>query len=236
MNSKKILAIVTARGGSKGLPGKNIKEICGKPLIGWTLESAKKCEYFSKIYVSTDNKEIANVCASFGVEVSEFRPDYLAQDNTPSSDVVSYTLDVLAAQNEVYDYITLLEPTSPLRKSDDLKNAIELALNHDDRDGVVSLGEVHLEHPDIVKCVRNGRICSYIKKSEKVTQRQQLDKAYFPYGVIYLVKTSVFKQRKVFYDENSLPYFIERWQTYEIDDIYDFWCVEAILKNRRALL
>ena len=94
---------------------------------------------------------------------------------------------------------------------------------------MVSLGEVHTEHPFIVKKVEDNKITPFIEDTKKVTQRQELSKAYFPYGVCYLVKTSYFEKEKLFYSEYSIPYFIERWQNYEIDDIYDFLCIETIL-------
>ena len=228
---KRILAIIPARGGSKGLPGKNIRPLLDKPLIGWTIEAAKNSKYIDDIFVSTDSKEIAEVSEKFGVSVPELRPEELASDKATSASVVLYTIDYLKQNGKCYDYFLLLEPTSPLRKDNDLDNAIELACNNPNKAGVVSLGEVHMEHPSIVKRIEtNGKIMPYIVDSQKVTQRQQLDKAYFPYGVVYLVKTDYFERNRLFYGIDSLPYFIERWQCYEIDDIYDFVAIEAILK------
>lgn len=232
---KKVLAIITARGGSKGLPKKNIKPLNEKPLIGWTLEQAKNCPYIDEIFVSTDCKEIAAVCEDFGVNVPFLRPDELAVDTSSSMDVVEHVVNSLEKENKTFDYILLLEPTSPLRKKDDLKNAIEKVINNKNADGIISLGEVHMEHPMIIKKVtEDEKIVPYIEDVKKITQRQQADKAYFPYGVVYMVKTSVFREKKMFYTDNVIPYFIERWQNYEIDDIYDFLCIEAILKEKRG--
>lgn len=228
---KTILAIITARGGSKGLPGKNIKEIGGKPLIGWTLEQAKASRYIDYIFVSTDSKEIAAVSERFAVAVPELRPDELAQDTTPSTDVIEYIISHLESENKYFDYFILLEPTSPLRKGNDIDTIIEMAVNHLEFDGVISVGEVHTEHPLIIKKVSQlGKLIPYIENEKEVYQRQQHDKAYFPYGVGYLEKVDVFKKNHTIYTDNVLPYFIERWQNYEIDDIYDFICVESIMK------
>lgn len=132
-----------------------------------------------------------------------------------------------------YDYIILLEPTSPLRKKGDLKKIIEQVVDNIEADGLITLGEVHMEHPMIVKKVsEEGKVVPYVSDVVKITQRQQADKAYFPYGVAYVIKTDVFKKEKSFYTDNVIPYFIERWQNYEIDDIYDFICVESILKEK----
>lgn len=230
----KVLAIIPARGGSKGLPGKNIRPLLGKPLIGWTIEQAKASKYITEIFVSTDSREIADVAETFGVAVPELRPAELASDTAPSSGFVVYTIEKLRREGKEFDYIILLEPTSPLRKANDLDNAIELAIANPEKAGVVSLGEVHMEHPSIVKTITaEGRIVPYIENAAKITQRQQADKAYFPYGVVYMVKTEHFLRTHEFYGSQSQPYFIERWQCYEIDDIYDFVAIEAILKYRQ---
>ncbi|WP_298062295.1 acylneuraminate cytidylyltransferase family protein [uncultured Rikenella sp.] len=227
----KVLAIIPARGGSKGLPGKNIRPLLGKPLIGWTIEQAKASKYITEIFVSTDSQEIADVAERFGVSVPELRPAELASDTAPSSGFVVYTIEKLRREGKEFDYIILLEPTSPLRTSRDIDSAVELALSHPDKVGVVSLGKVHMEHPQIVKRINdNGEVIPYVSQEHKLTQRQQADAAYFPYGVIYMVKTEHFLQTHEFYGSRSLPYFIERWQCYEIDDIYDFVAIEAILK------
>lgn len=234
---KRVLVIITARGGSKGLPKKNIKPLLGKPLIGWTLEQAKNCDYVDEIFVSTDCPEIAKVCDDFEVKVPFLRPNELATDTSSSMDVVEHVINSLEKENNFFDYILLLEPTSPLRKKDDIKNAIEKVVNNNDADGLITMGEVHMEHPMIVKKVTDKeKIIPYIKEVKKITQRQQADKAYFPYGVAYMIKTSVFKEKKMFYTDNVIPYFIERWQNYEVDDIYDFLCIEAILKKKRGEL
>jgi len=226
-----ILAIIPARGGSKGLPGKNIKPIFGKPLIGWTIEQARKSKYITEIFVSTDSQEIADIAETFGVTVPELRPTELASDTSTSASFVIYTIEKLRKEGKEFDYFLLLEPTSPLRKNEDIDSAIELAFANPERNSVVSLGEIHMEHPMIAKKIdENGNVMPFIEQKTILTHRQETDKAYFPYGVVYLVKTNHFMKTKKFYEESSLPYFIERWQCYEVDDIYDFLCIEAILK------
>lgn len=227
----RVLAIIPARGGSKGLPGKNIRPLCGKPLIGWTIEQAQQSKYIDEIFVSTDSQEIADVAETFGVSVPDLRPAELASDTATSASFVIYTIEKLKSEGKEFDYIILLEPTSPLRTAQDIDKVIELALSNPDSSGVVSLGEVHMEHPQIVKRIdQNGAIVPYVEQTTKITQRQQADKAYFPYGVAYLTKTDHFLKTNQFYGANSTPYIIERWQCYEIDDIYDFTAIEAILK------
>jgi len=228
----KIIAIIPARGGSKGLPGKNIKPLLGKPLLAWTIEQAKASRYIDEIFVSTDSPEIASVATAFGIEVPDLRPPYLSTDASSTMDVVAYIIDRFESGKKKFDYILLLEPTSPIRKVSDIDNAIELLFQNPSADGVISLGEVHMEHPAIVKKVdKNNKIVPYVVNAQEIYQRQQADKAYFPYGVVYMIKTSVFKEKHSFYTDNVWPFYIERWQCYEVDDIFDFYCIEAIFKH-----
>lgn len=231
INNKKILAIIPARGGSKGLPDKNIKLLLDKPLIAWTIEQAKNSKFIDEIHVSTDSPKIAKIAENYGIKVPDLRPDYLATDSSSTIDVVEYIIKKYEEQNKFFDYIVLLEPTSPLRKKNDIDNAIDKLNVNPKAHGVVSVGKVSLEHPSIVKKINeNNFVDSYIKSSIKISQRQQLDEAYFPYGVIYLIKTKYFKKYKSFYTKKIIPFLIERWQNYEIDDIFDFICIENILK------
>lgn len=225
------MALIGARGGSKGLPGKNIKELNGVPLIGWTLKNLKYSQYVDEVFVSTDSEEIAEVSRQYGVEVPSLRPAFLAEDTSASIDFMLYTIQLLEEQGKVFDYLILLEPTSPLRKRNDVDEMIKLAGDNPECDGVISVGEVHGENPEIMKKIdQRGRVIPYLDGAKKVYQRQQCDKAYFPYGVGYLIKVSKLKEEHTIYTDNILPYYIERWQNYEVDDIYDFACIESIMK------
>jgi CMP-N-acetylneuraminic acid synthetase len=234
INNEKIIAIIPARGGSKGLPGKNIKPLLGKPLIAWTIEQAKRSKFIDKLIVSTDSQKIAKVAKKYGAEVPFLRPEKYAKDNSPTSEAIIHALDWFEKRGEKFDIIVLLEPTSPLRKDGDIDNAIELFIkNIRKADALISIGEVHLENPFLIKKIdKLGYVKNFLKISNKISLRQYLPKVYFPYGVIYLSKVNLFKKHKSFYQKKVVPYYIERWQNYEIDDIYDFICVEAILKQK----
>ena len=228
---KRIIAVVPARGGSKGLPGKNIKIMNGKPLICWTLDKAKKSKYIDKLYVSTDSDEIANVCKQDGVNVPELRPKDLAEDSSSTVDVLLYILKHLKSSGEIFDYLLLLEPTSPLRKDNDIDDIIEKGIDNPDSDGVISVGKVQLEHPSIVKRISNdGYIKPYSDSNVYFYQRQMEDEALFPYGVGYFVNVNRFIETRMIYMDKMLPYYIERWQNYEIDDKYDFECISTIMR------
>lgn len=231
---RKCLAVITARGGSKGLPGKNIKILLGKPLIAWTIEKALESKYIDRVIVSTDSNEIAAVAEQYGAEVPFMRPEELSGDNIGSFDVVAHAIGYLAEKGDEYDYVTLLEPTSPMRKKGDLDNAIATLIDKEkEADSLVSLGRVNLEHPAVIKKVDDkGYMVPYIKKPEKATGRQGFSPAYFPYGVIYITKIEALYKYKSFYQRRTIPYFVERWQCYEVDDIYDFMIIETIMQER----
>jgi len=231
---RKILALIPARGGSEGLLRKNIRDLLGKPLIGWTIEQLNCSRYPDRVVVSTDDEEIAEVSKRYGAEVPFIRPKELATSESPTVDTVFHSLDYFEDKGEVFDYVALVEPTSPLRKKEDIDSAIEKLIDNEDfADGLVSVGRVTLEHPIIVKRIDdNGYLRSFYQTEQAVTQRQQLDEAFFPYGVIYISKVKALRQHGSFYQPRTLPYFIERWQNYEVDDMYDLLCVEALLRCR----
>lgn len=231
--NKKIIAIIPARGGSKGIPQKNIKLLGGKPLIFYTIEAALKSKYLDRVIISTDSKEIARIAKSYGANVPFLRPKEYARDNSPDSEVIEHVVDWFKKRGKNFDIVVWLEPTSPLRKPDDIDKAIEIFIkNFNKADSLVSVGEVHTESPFITKKIERGYVKPLVRINKNIHQRQQLPKAYFPYGVIYLSKTTTYQRYKTFYQKRTIPYFIERWQNYEIDDIYDLKVVEAIIKQR----
>ena len=231
-SKNKILGIIPARGGSKRLPGKNVKMLVNKPLIAWTVEQANKSKLLTKTIVSTDDEEIANVAKQYGGNVPFMRPPHLAKDDSSSYDVIYHALDYFEEQGEKYDIVALLEPTSPLRKDDDIDKAISYFLENVDKgDSLISVGKVHLEHPAYVKTISNDYLSPYCKEKEDSSDSTPKE-PYFPYGVIYISKVSALKKHNSFYQPKSIPYTIERWQNYEVDDIFDFCCIEAIIKIR----
>ena len=159
---KKIIAIIPARGGSKGLLNKNIKKIYEKPLIYWTLKRVKESKLIDKYFISTDSIRIKNVCEKIGFDIPVLRPSEFAEDDSPSSDVVIHALDYFKKLSLKFDYVVLLEPTSPLRKPDDIDNAIKKLIDDQNSDTLVSLGEVHMEHPSITKKISHIRKTFYL--------------------------------------------------------------------------
>lgn len=232
---KRVLGIIPARGGSKRLPRKNIKILIDKPLIAWTIERTNCSKILTKTIVNTDDEEIAQVAKKYGGEVPFLRPESLASDEASSYDVIFHTINFFEEKGEFFDYVALFEPTSPLRKENDIDKALSLLIEkNEEADCLISMGEVHLENPLWMKKISNNFVKNYL--DEEIPMRsQELEIAYFPYGVIYVSKISTLRKYRTFYQPRTIPYLIERWQNYEIDDYYDFLCIEAILKDRGKL-
>ena len=228
-----ILAIIPARGGSKGLPKKNIKPLLGKPLIAWTIEAAKQSTLITSIFISTDDPDIAKVSEEYGIKVPELRPPELAKDTSSIYDAINYILDSFEKRGQTFDIVILLEPTSPLRKKGDIDRAINLFIrNYEKADSLISVGEVQLEHPYAMKTIDKGFVKPFITQSVNSSNRQDMPVFYFPYGVIYLSKAKTIRESGTFYQEKTLAFPIERWQNYEINDYFDFLCVESVLKSQ----
>lgn len=232
LNDLRILGIILARGGSKRLPGKNLKVLHGKPLLAWSIEAAQASRALSRIVLSTDAQAIADVGLQYGIDVPFLRPPQLAADNSTSADAVSHALDFLREQQGLeFDAVILLEPTSPLRASGDIDAIAELLASHwDETDAVVSVGEVQLEKPDVMKVFDQSGYLSKWGDAASAVGGVDPPAPCFPYGVAYAVKTSALMQWKTFYPPRVMGYKIQRWQNYEVDDEFDFACVEAIIQ------
>jgi len=229
------LAIIPARSGSKGLPGKNILNIAGEPLIFWTIKAAKNSKLLTESVVSTDDSAIKGIAEKCGGKVPFLRPKELAGDNSTSADVALHCIEFFEIQKIYFDNVVLLEPTSPLRRKKDIDDALNLLFkNYGNVDGIISVGKIHLENPAIAKYIDNNLILPVPINgtSDIITRRQDCPEFYFPYGVLYIIKTSVLKDKRSFYTDRIMPYFVERWQNYELDDIYDFYAIESIMKNK----
>ncbi|MFC1768269.1 cytidylyltransferase domain-containing protein [Nanoarchaeota archaeon] len=226
----KILGIIPQRKGSKGLPGKGTIDLNGKAVIEYTLSSAKKASLIDKIIVSTDDDKVSSISSKWDVDVVN-RPPEIAQDDTPMIDVIKHSIEYFKNKGEIFDTVVLLQPTSPLRKNDDINKAITQFKDKDAK-SLISMGEVSHENPYISFTINNGIIEPFLKEKNNFTRRQELPKVFFPYGLIFIAKTKDLLEKGSFYMENTIPYFIERWQCYEIDDIHDLKAIEAIMKYK----
>ncbi len=232
--NKKIIGIITARGGSKGLPGKNIRVLNGKPLIAWSILEGKKSRYIDKLIVSTDCEKIAQVAKNCRVEVPFMRPVELASDTASSINVLLHALDFLEKQGERYDYLVLLEPTSPLRTVDDIDEPLMKLIEHKSAKAIVSVSKLESAHPNFVVLVNKDELIRPFLGGKEVIakRRQDLSDAYFPDGTIYISDINYLKQRKTFYHELTLAYPIERYKHFEVDEEMDLVIMKSLMEFR----
>lgn len=238
---KKIIAIIPARGGSKGLPGKNIKPLLGKPLIGWTIEQAKACEYIDEIFVSTDSSEIAGVAEQFGVSVPSLRPAELAADTSSSIDVITYTIDLLenpatqcGEKGKKFDILVLLEATSPLRDTEDINSAIRILVETEEAESIVGICRIENVHPDFLMYKDQKNFIKPYGKNEFVFKRRQdLDNLYFFEGSLYISYIKALVNKRSFYHEKTLGYEVPKYKSFEVDDIVDFKIIEALMAAKK---
>jgi CMP-N-acetylneuraminic acid synthetase len=231
------LAIITARGGSKGLPGKNIKLMAGKPMIVWTIEAARQAQSVARVCVSTDDAAIASVSRDWGAEVPFLRPVELARDDTPGIAPVLHAVKWME-EHEGFrpDYVMLLQPTSPLRTAQDITSATELAESKGG-DSVVSVSEVK-HHPCwAMKIQEDGALSNFLgldlaEVQRKYPRRQDLPAAYAENGAIYLTQRSVLLETQSFYGRRLLGYVMPAERSLDIDSKWDFDLADSILSAR----
>lgn len=219
--NKKILAFIPARGGSKGLPGKNIRMLSGKPLIAWTIAQAKSSKYVDKTIVSTDDKKIADISRAFGAQVPFLRPKALATDNAKVIDALLHTLQWLKDNHEWYDMLVLLQPTSPLRRTEDIDKSIELLFSKNAK-AIISVSEVE-HHPLWVNSLpENGCMKNFIKKQYTHTNRQDLAVFYKINGAVYAAFSDYLVKQKSFFGSKSFAYVMPKENSIDIDTNIDF--------------
>ena len=234
INNKRIIAIIPARGGSKGLKDKNIKVFLGKPLISWSIDIGLKSKYIDEVMVTTDSSKITEISKDYGAKVPFIRPDKLASDSATSMDVIFHTLDYYKNElNQKYDYIVLLEPTSPQRTVNDVDSAIEKLINNTIATALVSTSKVESCHPAyMIKKKENDFFEGYENKDINITRRQDFDDLYFIDGSLYISRTDTIFEKKSFYHDKTLCYDVPKWKSLEIDDLDDFIMIEALMKER----
>lgn len=223
---KKFLAIIPARGGSKGVPRKNIKPIAGKPLIAYTIEEAKKCALIDRIVVSTEDEEIASISKRYGAEVIK-RPYELAQDDTSTNPVLTHVVEELE-KNEGYcpDYILLIPATSPLRKKEHIEEAIKKLLA-EGADSLLSVSFIYKHRYDILE---NGTIVPVVKERKN---RQERKPVVVENGVLYISAINLIKSGKII-GENISYYPMDSRSSVNIDEPMDFFIAEQLIINEKG--
>ena len=225
-----ILGVIPARGGSKGIPRKNIRPVAGRPLIAYTIEAARKARSLSRVIVSTDDPEIAEVARAWGAEAPFLRPAELARDDTPGPEPIIHAVEWLR-DHEGYrpELVMKLQPTSPLREARDIDAAVEIARRRD-ADSVVSVCALK-HHPYWTKAIApDGRLTTSIPTDRSYASRQELPPMYALAGAIYLVKTAVLLATRNYYTDRTYAYVIPEERALDVDTPWDLRVLEALLR------
>lgn len=219
----KVLAIIPARGGSKGVPRKNIRNLAGKPLIAWTIEEAKKSKYITRLILSSENEDIIKIAKQYECEVPFVRPIDLAQDDTPGIDPILHAIQ----QCPGYDYVLSLQPTSPFRSVEDIDNCIEYTINQQAK-FCVSVTEAE-QSPYWMYTIENGKMKPVIEQDALVTRRQDLPNVYVLNGALYVARVDDLKEKKTFLTEETISFIMSNENSLDIDTVLDFEISEYLM-------
>lgn len=228
-NGLKILSIIPARAGSKGVKNKNIIEICGKPLIVYTIEAAKNSKYIDEVIVSTDGDIIADVSKRNGASVPFLRPAELASDQSKTIDCIIHVINKLSETNCFYDVIVLLQPTSPLRTAEDIDGAIIKFFNYNQQ-SLVSVSKVE-DHPLLIRTIDKEGFLHGLISASSTCRRQDMPLYYKVNGAIYINRADEINVDTSLND-NIIPYIIEESHAIDIDTEFDFIMATQLLENR----
>jgi CMP-N,N'-diacetyllegionaminic acid synthase len=224
---KKILGVIPARGGSKGVPGKNIRNLCGKPLIAWTIEAARKSKYLDSFILSSDDEKIIAIAKEWGCPAPFVRPPELARDDTSSVDVVLHAINHLSG----YDYVVMLQPTSPFRLPEDIDECISMCISKN-ADSCVSLTEPEKSPYWMYSMNPDGRMTPVLANENKLFfRRQNLPAVNVLNGAVYVALCSSLAEKKQFIDSSTLGYLMPKERSVDIDTELDFRICELIFQS-----
>lgn len=225
INGKSVLAIIPARGGSKGVPRKNIREVAGKPLLVWTIAAAKNSAYIDRLILSSDDPEIIDVAKSWGCEVPFVRPAELAGDETPGIDPVLHALEKLPD----YDYVVLLQPTSPLRTAEDIDACITLCEKKQAAACVSVTEPAH--HPQWMYTLSDSGVLRSLSAQRSV-RRQDLPSVYALNGAVYVARVETLTQTRSFLSGEALAYVMPAMRSIDIDNELDLIVAACLLQSQ----
>jgi len=229
IENKKVLAVIPARGGSKGIPNKNVVSLMGKPLINWTIEAASSCRYIDHLILSSDDERICSIAKSAGCNVPFLRASELATDDATTIDVVLDAID----RTPGFDLVVVLQPTSPLREASDIDNCLELLIAQGAATAV-SVAEAR-DHPFLVYSMEaDSRLDAFLKLGPTVSlRRQDLPPAYSLNGAIYIAEIEWLRATRSFVSPETVGYLMSRETSIDIDEPSDLERVRIYLSDRR---
>jgi len=225
---KKVLAVIPARGGSKGIPRKNIRLLAGKPLIVWTIDEAKRSKYIDRLILSTEDEEIINVARECGCEVPFKRPIELAQDDTPGIETVIQAINAL---EEKYDIVVVLQPTSPLRTVEDIDGCIQHCMMTE-APACVSLTEAQQSPYWMYHLDDDRKLKSFVQNGETINRRQDLPKVYVLNGAVYVAELGFIMEHKSFLTEETVGYIMSGDNSVDIDTELDLAYCEWLINRK----
>ncbi|WLS80306.1 acylneuraminate cytidylyltransferase family protein [Erwinia pyri] len=230
IGGKRILAIVPARKGSKRLKNKNILPLANKPLIAWTLDAANQSKYIDNVFVSTDSQLIADIAITYKTMCPFLRPDKLSDDTATTNDVITHVIQYLESNNDFYDYIILLQPTSPLRTTDDIDASID-KIYKKDKDTLVSLSRC--EHsPLLINVLPEDESLKGFLKEENNIRSQDLPTYYRINGSIYIFKRSYVGKISDIYNDKGIAFISAAGSDVDIDNLQDFEYAEYLINKK----
>lgn len=227
LNEKQVLAIIPARGGSKGVPRKNLRVVKGKSLLARTIECAQASPFIDKIIVSSEDEEIISAAKQAGADVPFVRPLALAQDETSGIEPVLHAL----TQLPYYDYLVVLQVTSPLRLSTDIDACLQLCVNKN-APACVSVYETDV-NPHWMFTLKDNQVLTKLLANAMPARRQELPAAYALNGAVYVAKTDWFLQHKSFFSSETVGYVMPKDRSLDIDSEWDFHLLETYMNHQR---
>ena len=224
----KVLGIIPARGGSKGVVRKNIRQVAGQPLIAWTIQAAQKSVHITNFYVSTDDEEISELAKEHGAEVL-LRPGSLALDKSPMIPAIQHACNQAESVHGKFDYIVLLQPTAPQRTATDIDAALKILDENNKIDSVISVYLVEDAHPSRMYTLEDGSLVKYAQEP-KGSLRQDLADVYHRNGAIYACHRDILMNKGLLIGENTAPYIMPKDRSGNIDDITDLYVTDLLLR------
>ena len=232
-----VLAVIPARGGSKGVVRKNIRPVCGRPLIAYTIDTAKAAGHLLyRTIVSTDDPEIEAIARKEGAEVPFLRPKELAGDKVPTLPVLQHAVQAVEKQDNIkLDWVLLLQPTSPLRTLQDIEASLDLAFKND-CDSVISVVQVFAEHPTFIKRIENNQLLPFVIEEKEGTRRQDCQPpAYIRNGAIYMTRRDVLMGKDSIWGQVIRPYIMPAERSINVDSELELKFVELMVREQNKI-
>ena len=229
IDGKTVLAVIPARGGSKGIKGKNMVEVCGRPLLAWTIEQAKASNYVDRVILSSEDEEIIKTAREYDCEVPFIRPIELATDTSPTIDCIHHAMDNLGKK---YDYLVLLQVTSPLRTPQDIDNCISIC-HVQGVPSCISFTEADSSPYWMYEMLNSSRLVPIIKTKDRPSRRQDAPKCYVKNGAVYVAKWGWLRKSDTFETDEIYPYIMPKERSLDIDSPFDIVILDAMMKKNR---